>query len=370
MAPTASGSPTEFHVEVVRIGAVEKHPNADSLSLTNVLGYPVVFRTGDFRPDDFAVYVPVDALVPTSRPEFAFLAKPGHERHRVRAARLRGIFSMGLLVPMSNLGPAYAFAGADAARAFDITKWEPPAPKEQLARGAQRARQAPGWMPVYGVEGYRRHTGVLKDGEEVVITEKIHGTNARYCYRGSSLYVGSHRTLRGTSRGVVAEWFNRLWLKLRTAFGDRHRASLFAESGDVWWDAAQKFDLKAKLATKPDCVVYGEIYGVGVQDLTYGCATRRFRVFDVLDIKAGRYLDYDELLDFCAGLDLEMPPCLYRGPWSTDLLALAEGKSTLEGADNIREGFVVRPVKERVEHMGRVILKVVGVGYLLRKEAE
>lgn len=27
---------SEFHVEVVRVGKVEKHPNADSLSITKV----------------------------------------------------------------------------------------------------------------------------------------------------------------------------------------------------------------------------------------------------------------------------------------------------------------------------------------------
>lgn len=33
---------TEFHVEVVRIGSIEKHPGADTLSVTNIHGgYPV-----------------------------------------------------------------------------------------------------------------------------------------------------------------------------------------------------------------------------------------------------------------------------------------------------------------------------------------
>jgi hypothetical protein len=42
--------------------------------------------------------------------------------------------------------------------------------------------------------------------------------------------------------------------------------------------------------------------------------------------------------------------------------------SIVRGAGNIREGFVVRPLKERFDgEIGRVILKYIGESYLLRK---
>ena len=44
---------SEFKVEVVKIRKIEKHPNADTLSITNIHGgYPVVFRTEDFNEGD------------------------------------------------------------------------------------------------------------------------------------------------------------------------------------------------------------------------------------------------------------------------------------------------------------------------------
>src|SRR5574343_587969 len=90
---------SEFHVVVVEIGKVGKHPNADTLSITSVLGgYPVIFRTGQFNQGDKAVYVPVDAICPASDPRFAFLG----ENNRIKAKRLRGIFSMGLLVEANS----------------------------------------------------------------------------------------------------------------------------------------------------------------------------------------------------------------------------------------------------------------------------
>ena len=60
-------------------------------------------------------------------------------------------------------------------------------------------------------------------------------------------------------------------------------------------------------------------------------------------------------------------PTLYVGPWlGFDAHKdLAEGKSTIAG--HVREGFVVKPTKERyADRFGRVILKLVGEGYNLR----
>lgn len=62
----------------------------------------------------------------------------------------------------------------------------------------------------------------------------------------------------------------------------------------------------------------------------------------------------------------------YAEPYDFDrVCALAEGKSVVPGAKHVREGVVVRPVKERQHrNTGRVVLKWVGVGYLDRKVAE
>lgn len=42
----------------------------------------------------------------------------------------------------------------------------------------------------------------------------------------------------------------------------------------------------------------------------------------------------------------------------------------MPGADHVREGFVVKPIRERQDpRLGRVFLKMAGEGYLLRKGA-
>lgn len=119
----------------------------------------------------------------------------------------------------------------------------------------------------------------------------------------------------------------------------------------------------------PGLAIYGEVFGQ-VQDLKYGTAPGELRIalFDALDIATRRYLDYDDFALIASALDLPTVPVLHRGPWSDDLRALACGRSTL--ADHCREGFVVRPDKERFnERLGRVVLKLLGETFLLRKDA-
>jgi len=195
--------------------------------------------------------------------------------------------------------------------------------------------------PTYDIEGIRRYQHVLQDGEEVWISEKIHGCN------GSWMHTGK-----------------RFWTKSRTLFR--------RDPGNVWRAAAEKYGLAEKLAKHPDIVLFGEVYG-SVQDLRYGVPESegiRMAAFDAMDVKTRKFMSVDEFLAFCRELDVPVVPTLHRGPWSTGLLAMAEGQSTMPGAKHVREGIVIKPVVDRHDpRIGRVILKLAGQSYLLRKDA-
>lgn len=370
---------SEFHVEVVQIKNVKKHPNADTLSVCECNGYPLIFRTGDYQEGDLAVHVPVDSIVP-DKPEWAFL--DGH--FRIKAKRLRGIFSMGLL---AKANPEWKL-GQNVQTEMGITKYEPTL---HLSKGGENEVD-PGIMPVYtDIEGLRKYKKVLKEGEQVVLTEKCHGCNARYTYKEedtkptifTKVYVGVLKLLfrflgyfKAELRTAKKWWWaigqtlekqqtildgGRLWV-------GSHNCIKRFNKDNVWWKVALDYDLKNKLKKFPGLAFYGEVYGQ-VQDLKYGVEGTKLVLFDILDLKAQKYLDREDFLRIANELDLPTAPPLYEGPWSMDLVKLAEGKTTFPGADHVREGFVVKPVKERYEeHFGRVILKMVGEGYLLRKE--
>lgn len=345
---------SEFKVQVVKVTNVEKHPNADTLSIAKVNGdYPVIFQTGTYNEGDLAVYLPIDSIVPDTE-QWAFLA--GHRR--IKAKKLRGVFSMGMLTPLMQvvdgetghvLVDASEFKeGDDVQDLFGIEKYEPKLPGHAAAQlKGTWARVAPEWFPRYtDIEGLRKNTDVLVEGEEVVITEKIHGSNARW------------------SIGEIVDDHTIDWVV------GSHNVVFKSGEPNSWFDALQHHqELVIAMTDNPKLVFFGELYG-NVQDLKYGLGQeRRIRLFDIFDGNQMKYLDYVDFQQMAEKYNLPTAPLLYRGPWDNSLRSLAEGKTTF-GGDHVREGFVVRPVKERYDRRcGRVILKMIGEGYLLRKNA-
>lgn len=122
-------------------------------------------------------------------------------------------------------------------------------------------------------------------------------------------------------------------------------------------------------------IVFGELYGAGIQDMQYGMTGQAFRAFDIA--VDGKYLDGDTKAGLFAQFGIEAVPHLYRGPFSLEKIQeLTDGPTVVcdpekAGKFKGREGVVIRPIKERYsEHLpnyGRVIFKSVSVDYLSRK---
>lgn len=322
---------------------LEAHPNADSLSLVRVPGteFVVCARSADWRDDSLAAYIEPDMVVP-DQPAYAFLcAHLGDHQHackkcrRIRAKKLRGVWSMGLLMPAPDgLNP-----GDNALEAMEITRYEPPPPPESAGRafGACLPHQPPpGIDHKYDVENGRRYK-VFEPGEAVVVTEKIHGCNARYTFRDGHMWAGSRTR----------------WLK--------------QDDTNMWWKIAAKYpSIEALCRALPDHTLYGEIYG-DVQDLKYGAAPGEyfFAAFDILD-PYGRWVDVKTFDITVQQLQVPAVPILATGPYSPETIAeFIDGTSTI--GKNIREGIVVKPLAERwTPELGRVIVKYVSNAYLER----
>src|SRR5438552_11125438 len=181
-----SSTLSTHRAEVVNV-ILEKHPTADSLSIVRIDGYQIVVRTADWLTPRLGVYVLPDSLVPVDRPEFAFLKdpdKPTQTHVRIKVRRLRGEYSMGLLIP----APADVKVGDDVAEAFDIRHYEPPEPNATTGGEAEKApstifREITQFgqkmsvlleIPTYHVEAFRKYgSKVLTPGEPVWVTEKI-----------------------------------------------------------------------------------------------------------------------------------------------------------------------------------------------------
>lgn len=309
---------------------LEKHPDADSLSVVRVFGgYTVCVRTADWLGRDKGIYVEPDYVVPLTRPEFAFLQKPGESKadYRLKVKKLRGVVSYGLLIP----APDGAQIGQDFMADLSITRYEPPANAET---GGESAPGPNIVAPKYDLENWRKYSALLIEGEQVSITEKIHGASGRYVFLNGVMHVGSR-----------TEWKK-----------DSER--------NLWWCAMRANPwLESWCRRNEGKVLYGEAYG-DVSGFQYGIKRPAFGFapFDVLD--NGRWLSVPEFVD--ATLGLPVVPELASGPYSPGMVeAVASGQTILGKGAHIREGCVIKPVSERVcAEIGRVALKCVSNAFL------
>ena len=65
---------------------IEKHPNADTLSIIKIGEWQCVVRTEDFVDETLAVYVPLDAIAAVDHPCLSFM-----KGQRIKTCKLRGV---------------------------------------------------------------------------------------------------------------------------------------------------------------------------------------------------------------------------------------------------------------------------------------
>lgn len=353
---------------------IEVHPNADSLELARIGDYRAIVRKGDFSNGDLVAYIPEGAVLPLELvAEMGLTGKlSGSEANRVKAVKLRGVLSQGLCLPARKGWRK----GQDVAAELGIFKYEPVVPA-----GFQGELQNVGRRTIkYDIENIKKFSDVFQDGEQVVMTEKCHGTFAMFAVMSNALKLEADNDedarLIVASKGVAAKGLafkvsapaNQANIYVRTVKNLKYHGmpiNLVNQVSKVFGDDTCLF-------------IMGEIFGPGVQDLGYGLNTPEFRVFDIYigEPGDGRFMSDRELDIACRDLGLTRVPVLFRGPFSKNVLEhYTNGKETVSGHDrHVREGVVIRPQVERQDTTGcdlpcwdRVQLKSVSEGYLLRK---
>ena len=352
-----------FTVQVVSV-TIEPHDNADALEVARIGGYFSVVGKGAFRTGDLVAYIPEQSIVPESiLAELGLTGRlAGSKANRVKAIRLRGVLSQGICYPAR---PGW-ISGQDVTEELGVVKYEPPVPVAMSGRiyGAGHDRTLR-----YDIENIKRYSDALVAGEQVVFTEKIHGTWAQLGLVSPQLAHPEHGRLVVASKGFASR-------------GLAFVPDAPENDSNLYLRIARHLDIAARIervfsTTGASVFVLGEVFGRGVQDLAYGASAESdaalgFRVFDVYvgEPGIGEYLDDASLSTAVAAMGLSRVPVVYRGPLSTAVLAEhTGGRESVSGqGTHLREGVVVRPcVERRHPHLGRVQLKSINPKYLTRK---
>jgi RNA ligase (TIGR02306 family) len=353
---------SDINISVQEIKSVHAHPNADKLEIVKVLGTQTIVGKGEFKAGDKVIYFPPDMMIPETVSQQLGVQK--YLKHavfngekiqcRIAACRLRGVPSYGFVVRAFS----WATIGADWTDQHHAQQYVPP--MKTVAGDA-----APGLVdfPRYtNIQHYWRYPDAIPEGTPVRITEKLHGTNSRVGIVQVddewTLVAGSHnlRIKPPADSSGSRRWHSRYWLPLEN---DNLREMLTTLSGLKW-----------------SVVIYGEIFGPGIQDMDYGLSQVGYRVYDIM--VDGSYLDWDQVEHACHVFGIPTVPLLYTGPLSAEVVERYTcGPSAFDGIKGKfkgREGIVITSLTEawtpQLQGQGRMILKSVSADYLNRKGAQ
>lgn len=327
------------------ISQLEPIEGADFLSKARVLGWDVVVKNGEFRVGDKCVFFEVDSVLKEG-PEWAEFMRP--RKFRVKTLRLRGVLSQGLALPLSILPENYSGSlkvGTDLTKVLEVKKWVFPVHSGGVKMGCATGK-FPDYIPKTDEIRVQSALGLIYElqGKEYYISEKCDGTSFTAVFHEGNFLA--------CSRNFVKR----------------------EDDNNVYWSVVRRYNINEKLKKAPDYAIQAEICAPGLQRNRLMLKEPAMFVFNVYDVKARRYLDFQDFINFCKEHDFPTVPILEVGDSFSysfaDLLEKAKGK--YKGTKNHREGIVVRPkVETKVRlsgYRGRLSFKCINNDFLLKEE--
>lgn len=300
-------------VSVQTIRELNPIEGADAIEVAKVLGWSVVVKKNEFKVGEKVVYAEIDSVFP-EKDEFEFLRKG---KFRIRTIKLRGQVSQGICFPLSILPEGTYEEDEEVTDIVGVTKYEMkiPACLEGLKKG-----NFPSFIPKTDetrVQVLQRTLTKYK-GARCVISEKLDGTSTTFYLRDEAFGV--------CSRNMELE----------------------EDEANTYWKMAIRYDIEEKLrGLGRNIALQGETIGASIQGNKYKLPEneREFRLFNIFDLDANRYVDYEEFVEIAERLDVPVVPFLSDSFLLIDdideLVKMAVGNSVLNQTTK-REGIVIK----------------------------
>jgi RNA ligase (TIGR02306 family) len=342
-----------FAEEILKI---EEIAGADNILLATCKGWTSVIKKDQFKVGDYVICITTDAVVPVELATTFGITN--YLRHRkseslycVRTIKLKGVYSECLLLPVSYLNkPSKIKLGDNLSEELGIYKYEPP---ERIITDSQgkkhKYHQNPNFHKYTKFPNHKNVPDIFVENEQVIVSEKIHGTNARY---------GIVRKAKITLWDKIKKFFGNKWVEYEYVYGshnvEKGSDSQGFYSTDIWKEIADKYNIKSKLwnyvkimyhgpeSIGNGFIIYGEIFGPGIQGeaYSYGLKEKDIRIFDIKI--SDEYLEYDIVSDIVYDFDLLMPIWSYSY-WSYNTIFENYVKDTFIHNTKVpQEGIVVR----------------------------
>jgi len=349
---------------VARINEIKPIPGADNIEQAIVGGWNCIIQKGQYAEGGLVIVATTDAVIPQDLSDNLNVTNYLRKGNRVRTVKLKGVYSECLIIPFmyaSISSKKIVEEGTDCMDIMGIYKYEPPVVQVQLSSGRKiKYHQNPNFGVYYKFPNIKNVQGMFTEEDEVEITRKIHGTNARY---------GIVKKKKISIWDKVKRFFGNEWVEYEYVYGSHNVEKGSDSQGfydtDVWRTIADKYNIREKLwelfivakelyNINEGITIYGEIYGPGIQkNFDYGLKEIDYVGFDVTI--NGEYCDTARSWAIQNILGLNYVPTLYYGNWSQEIQDSFVFNTFIEGTKIPHEGIVIKSLDGNRHKVAKVI---------------
>jgi RNA ligase (TIGR02306 family) len=370
---------------VACIGEIKEIEGAQNIEQAFIGGWSCIIPKGQYSSGYLVVVATTNAVIPQELSDGMNVTNYLRKGQRVKTVKLRGVYSECLIIPIGFIPDKYRYEGADCMELLGIYKYEPPAVQVQLASGKiRKCKENEAFKVYYKFPNIKNVNGMFNENDEVEVTRKIHGTSSRYGivrkveltlldkfklklnkmfgaggdswkYYDYEFYIGSHNVVKDIQDLGTTKSF-RLF--------KRKKEKTHFYPTDVWSEIAEKHNIREKLwhlfkqlndvyEIGSGIVIYGEIYGPGIQkNYDYGLKEIEYVGFDVTI--NGEYVPCSTSRTFHKMLNLKYVPVLSVEYYSDELLTKYTFDK-IEGSKVPHEGVVIKSTDGNRHKVAKII---------------
>lgn len=345
---------------VQKILKLEPIENADKIEMATVLGWHCVVKKGEFNVGDEVIYLEIDSIPPVDNPAFDFLKNSKGRMKPLKTKKIRGVFSQGLVMPLSVLPDVEVTEGQDVTEILGVKKKEDEVIEFYKNAGTFRKSTFPPFIHKTDetrVQVLQKQLNVAL-GKTFVATEKIDGTSFTAFIREGKFGICSRN------------------MEVDMTVDSPYKA------------IAEKYNLEDRFYvlrefTEYDFAIQGEIIGSNIQGNKYKVTDYECYLFNFFNIDRqkdiGFFADKEEEVEFnrftldkvATFLKMKTVPIIDDNFVMTNdidkLVDYSIGKSVLNENQD-REGIVFRLKHNReMSHYGeRISFKAINPYFLLK----
>ncbi len=306
---------------IEKIIKIEPIIDADRIELATVQGWDIVVSKGTYKLDDKCIYIPIDTQIDLTKPWFENLSKNSVNILRINTLKIRGVWSQGLIIPLSDdildllrsqkISIDYS---DDIGHLIGVTKYQ-----KDLKNTCNHCYEK---FPTDIIsktdeDNLKSKPGILKEfeGKRFYISKKLDGSSMTIILQNKNITVCSRNYVLDSesemSRFVIISGIDKILEKI----------------------------------TYNNLAIQGEFCGPKINSNRLGLKENHFYIFNIKNIDTGEFYGLDELIKFKNETGLEFVPVMDIFDWDKtwDINKFQNYANNVKYSNCVGEGIVVRP---------------------------